>query len=367
MSRSTPLLRVDALSLRFDDVQALSSVTLELEEGEFLCVVGPTNAGKTTLLKTIAGLHRPDSGSIILAGVDVTRDEPRDRRVSLLFQNNALFPDRTGFDNIAFALRARGRDGTAILARVHEVAAALGVTHLLDRLPNTWSGGEQQRVAIGRAIADYSDLLLLDEPLSSLDARLRVALRLQFKLLGRDRARGIVYVTHDHVEAMTLGDRIAVLHQGRVQQIGTPDDIYHRPVNRFVAEFFGSPPMNLLDATIVQDADVPTLAGPGFRVESPQLAPTLARNNPPPALQLGVRAEAVRVAGAYTEATPLAARVSRIERLGTKRVLDLELGPQRLRAVIPPDHEVRSEGEAWIGFTPQPHHLVDRASGRFLR
>lgn len=367
MSRPTPLLHVEALSVHFDGVQALSKVTFELEEGEFLCVVGPTNAGKTTLLKTIAGLHRPVTGSIILAGVDVTRDEPRDRRVSLMFQNNALFPDRTGFDNIAFALQARGRTGAAIVSRVHEVATALGVTHLLDRLPSTYSGGEQQRVAIGRAIAEHSDLLLLDEPLSSLDARLRVALRLQFKQLGRDRTRGIVYVTHDHAEAMTLGDRIAVLHEGRVQQIGTPDDIYHRPVNRFVAGFFGSPPMNLLDAAVVLDSGVPTVAGPGFRLTAPQLAPTLARSNLPAGLQLGIRAENIRVAGASTAATPLAVRVSRIERLGTKRVLDLELGPQRLRAVVPPDDAVGSEGEAWIGFTPQPHDLVDRDSGRFLR
>ncbi|MCW5623590.1 MAG: ABC transporter ATP-binding protein [Burkholderiales bacterium] len=358
------ILRIDGLSVRFGAVAALNDVHLDVADGEFFCIVGPTNAGKTTLLKTVAGLHRPTAGTVWLNDRNVDGREPRDRKVSLLFQNNALFPDRTGFDNIAFALRTRGASATDIEHRVQEVATQLGVTHLLDRLPRTFSGGEQQRVAIGRAIADHSDLLLLDEPLSSLDARLRTALRLQFKHIGRDRARGILYVTHDHVEAMSLADRIAVLHAGRIQQIGTPDEIYHRPVNRFVAEFFGSPPMNILDAGVVEEGGRLRLAGAGFQTDAPLIVPHAAL---PRSLQIGVRGEDIRVATVRSESTPNPARVIHVERLGRKHVLDVEIGTQRVRVVTTRNGAHAAGGTVWIGFTPQPQHFLDRDSGLFLR
>ena len=231
-------------------VAALSGIDLALREGEFFSIVGPSNAGKSTLLKTIAGVERLDRGRIALAGRDLGSLQPRDRKVSLLFQNIALFPDRSGFENIAFPMRVAGLPHDQIEARVRDVAQLLKVDHLLDRLPRTFSGGEQQRVAIGRAISHPADLLMLDEPLTNLDARLRIALRLEFKKLHRDTGRTILYVTHDQVEAMSMSDRIGVLNDGRFEQVGTPDEIYHRPASMFVARFIGSPPMNILDAEL---------------------------------------------------------------------------------------------------------------------
>ena len=361
------VLALDALSKRFEDVQALDEVSCSVADGELFCVVGPTNAGKSTLLKTIAGLHKPDSGSIRISDRDVSGVEPKDRKVSLLFQNIALFPTLTGFDNIAFPLRTAGLDPSAIESRVREVASLLKVDHLLERLPKTFSGGEQQRVAIGRAIAAPSDLLMLDEPLTNLDARIRIALRIEFKKLHRELGQSMVYVTHDQVEAMSLSDRIAVMHKGRLQQIGTPDEIYHEPVNRFVARFVGSPPMNILEAELGSEADQPILRAEGFRLAFPQARMFTELRNSGRRIGLGVRPEALRVAPVEGPETPFAGEVFWVEHLGSKSVLDVRLGESTIKAVVAPDHPVTQEGTAWFGFDPQLKLLLDLESERFLR
>jgi multiple sugar transport system ATP-binding protein len=358
---------VAGLSKRFDAVQALDGVSFEVADGEFFCVVGPTNAGKSTLLKTIAGLHRPEAGAIAIAGRDVRALPPKDRNVSLLFQNIALFPTLSGYDNIAFPLRTAGLGAAEIDARVREVAEVLKVAHILARFPRTFSGGEQQRVAIGRAIARRSDLLMLDEPLSNLDARIRIALRIEFKKLHRELRQAILYVTHDQVEAMSLSDRVAVLDGGRLQQIGAPDDIYHRPASRFVARFIGTPPMNLLDAEIVEEAGTPLLLGDGFRVPVPDLKTLADFARLPRSVAVGVRPEGVRVATAESAETPFGGQVVAVEHLGAKTVLDIRLGAAALKAVVPADHAVAAEGPAWLGFAPRPHHLMARDSGLFFR
>ncbi len=360
-------LAVASLAKRFDGVQALDQVSLSVADGEFFCIVGPTNAGKSTLLKVIAGVHAPDRGTIVLGGRDVTAMPPRARKVSLLFQNIALFPTMTGFQNIAFPLTASGIGGPEVEHRVREVAAMLKVGHILDRHPRTYSGGEQQRVAIGRAIVQPGDLLMLDEPLSNLDARIRIALRIEFKKLHRELRQTILYVTHDQVEALSLSDRVGVLHQGRFQQVGTPDEVYHRPANRFVAEFIGTPPMNFLDAELAEEAGELTLVGDGFRLPVPQARTLAAFSHLPRRIGFGVRPEAVRVAPRETAATPLRGEVLWLERLGGKTVLDVRLGRAMVKAVVPPDHPVRAEGTAWLGLTPQAHHLMDRDGGAFYR
>ncbi len=359
------LLHVVGLSKRFGTLAALDGVDLEVGAGDLFCVVGPTNAGKSTLLKTIAGLHRPDAGTVVLDGRDITRAEPRARGVGLVFQGGALVPDRTGFDNVALPLAAAGLPREQVAARVHELARQLRIDHLLARRPHTFSGGEQKRVAIARALAAPAvRLLLLDEPLTGLDARLRVALRLEIRRLCRTLTRGVVYVTHDHVEAMSLGDRVAVLHAGKVQQIGTPDEVYRRPVNRFVAGFFGAPPMNLLPAELMNDRGL-ALIGDGFRVPAPRLAALAA--SPRGALEVGVPAEDIQVSRARNDSTPIASRVLLIERLGSKQIVDLALGAAVLKAVIPASQPIGEDESVWIGFAPQPYHLIDRASGVFLR
>jgi ABC-type sugar transport system ATPase subunit len=344
---------------------ALADVSLSIGHGEFFCVVGPTNAGKSTLLKTIAGLHRPDRGRIVVGGRDVTALEPRERRLSLLFQNNALFPTHTGFENIAFPLRIAGRPESEIEERVNALAGKLKVSHVLGRRPSTFSGGEQRRVAIGRALAAPSDALLLDEPLTNLDARIRIGLRIEFKALHRDLGQTFVYVTHDHVEAFSLSDRIAVLRDGKVEQVGAPDEIYRRPVNRFVATFVGSPPMNIIPAELVGDGDGLAARGDGFEV--PLALQGLRSPRPDRRIALGIRPEEVRVAAAASAETPFAAEVRWVERLGARHVLDLAVGDEIVRAMVKPDHPVDREGRAFFGFKPGAEHVLDPATDRFIR
>jgi multiple sugar transport system ATP-binding protein len=358
-------LSIQSLTKRFGKVTALADIGFDVAAGEFICVVGPTNAGKSTLLKAIAGLVRPDQGRILAQGRDLAETAPKDRGVSLLFQNIALFPTMTGYENIAFPLTAAGETGPSVEARVQQVAALLKVGHVLNRFPRTFSGGEQQRVAIGRAIVRPTDLLLLDEPLSNLDARIRIALRIEFKKLHRERGQTILYVTHDQIEAMSLSDRIVVLNEGRVQQIGTPQEIYDRPVNRFVARFIGTPPMNILEAELTTEGGAPTLVGAGFRlaIDKPgSLAASLPRK-----IGIGLRAEEIRVAPAESRDTPFPTEIVWAEHLGPKTILDLRLGGGVLKAVVADDHPVKGEGRAWLGFTPKPHHLLNRDTGLFLR
>jgi multiple sugar transport system ATP-binding protein len=242
-----------ALSIRqvrksFGAANILKGIDIDIEPGEFLILVGPSGCGKSTLLSMIAGLDTPTSGSIHIGERDVTHEAPKDRDIAMVFQSYALYPNMTVAQNISFALEMRKVPRAERAAVVQRVAKTLQIEHLLDRKPGALSGGQRQRVAMGRALARNPKLFLFDEPLSNLDAKLRVEMRAEIKLLHQRTRTTTVYVTHDQVEAMTLGDRIAVMRDGVVQQFGTPDDIYTRPATRFVAEFIGSPAMNMLDA-----------------------------------------------------------------------------------------------------------------------
>lgn len=347
-------------------VQALDDVSISIEGGEFFSIVGPTNAGKSTLLKTIAGIETPEKGHIFLAGRDITRLEPRDRRLSLLFQNIALFPTRSGFDNIAFPLLVAKVPHDRIAERVLAVARTLKVDHLLDRLPKTFSGGEQQRVAIGRAIVQEADLLMLDEPLTNLDARIRIALRLEFQKLHRETGRTILYVTHDQVEAMSMSDRIGVLNAGRFEQIGTPDDIYHRPASAFVASFIGTPPMNILDCGLVESRGRLTAKGDGFAAAI-EMRPGLFPRSLPARAAIGVRPEAITAAAAASELAPHGGEVVWVERFGAYQVLDMRLGGKLIKIRTPAGHPVSREGPVFCGFSVKADHILDRDSGQFLR
>lgn len=361
------ILSVESVSKAFDEVQALEDVTFHVGEGEFFCIVGPTNAGKSTLLKTIAGLCRPDSGNVRIKGRLVDTLQPKDRRVSLQFQNMALFPMLTGFENIAFPLRAAGLPEAEIKVRVGEVADLLKIGHVLHRHPRTFSGGEQQRVAIGRAIAHRSDLLMLDEPLTNLDARIRIDVRIEFKSLHHEMGQTIIYVTHDQVEALSLSERVGVLHEGGFQQIGTPGEIYHRPTNRFVAQFLGAPPMNILRAGLRDENGALHLVVGGVGIPFSDVRSLDVYPRLPNRLGIGVRPESIQVAPESSGETPLSGEVFWVEKLGSKSVLDVQLGEETIKAVVPSDHPVHGEGTAWFGFTPLPHHLLDLETEKFLR
>lgn len=357
-------LSVNGLSKRFDDIKAIHEVSFDIDEGEFFCVVGPTNAGKSTLLKTIAGLYRPEGGSICIKGRDVTHLQPRDRNLSLLFQNIALFPTLTGYENIAFPLQSIGISTAQIKKRVTEIAELLRVSHLLDRLPQTYSGGEQQRVAIGRALSRPGDLLLLDEPLTNLDARIRISLRIEFKNIHRELGQSLIYVTHDQVEAMSLSDRIAVMHNGRFQQIGTPEEIYHRPSNEFVARFIGQPPMNIIDVETQIEGNNAYFVSDGMRLS---LAPQIRIDNLPNSVACGVRPELIRVANFESSKTPMLGRVEWIEQLGHKSHVDIQVGKSFIHATVPATQSLITDEKVWIGFDIKPHLLLDRQSHEFLR
>jgi multiple sugar transport system ATP-binding protein len=355
-------LSLAGLSKHFGTIRALSGVELSVCKGEFLCLVGPTNAGKSTLLKTIAGLHRPDSGSVVINGREVTELEPGQRNVSLLFQTVALFPNKSGFDNIAFPLRQAGIAEERVKLRVREVSELLRINQVLERLPRTYSGGERQRVAIGRAIAHPSDLLLLDEPLSNLDARMRLELRIEFRRLHKKLGQTVVYVTHDQVEALSLADRVAVLHQGCLQQVDRPERLYDRPVNRFVAEFIGSPPMNLIPARLRALDGEMKLVGNGFVLDAPIGIPSADDEKE---ICIGVRPEAVRLDIHPTEDTPLPVQVRWIEHHGSRSIVHADLGGTIVKATISPERVVSIDGLAWLGFTPKLEALLDLESDSF--
>lgn len=230
------------------DIQILKGIDLEIDQGEFLILVGPSGCGKSTLLNMIAGLDTPTSGTIHIGERDVTHALPKDRDIAMVFQSYALYPNMNVAENIAFGLEMRKVPKAERDKAVARVAKMLQIEHLLERKPGALSGGQRQRVAMGRALARDPQLFLFDEPLSNLDAKLRVEMRAEIKQLHQRTRTTTVYVTHDQVEAMTLGDRIAVMQGGVVQQFGTPDDIYSRPATRFVAEFIGSPAMNMIEA-----------------------------------------------------------------------------------------------------------------------
>jgi multiple sugar transport system ATP-binding protein len=249
-------LKIIGLHKYYGAFHAVKGIDLEVPSGEFTVLVGPSGCGKSTLLRTIAGLEEASEGVIEIGNKDVTWARPRDRDIAMVFQNYALYPYMNVFDNIAFGLRARKFATVEINKRVNRAADMLGIGALLQRLPRELSGGQRQRVAIGRAIVRDARLFLFDEPLSNLDAQLRDDMRVEIKRLHQELKRTMIYVTHDQIEAMTLADRIVLLRDGRIEQLGAPLDLFERPANLFVAGFLGSPKMNFLPATLTANAAV---------------------------------------------------------------------------------------------------------------
>jgi sn-glycerol 3-phosphate transport system ATP-binding protein len=292
------------VSRRFGDVQALRGLDLTVGDGEFLILVGPSGCGKSTALRLLAGLDKPTSGEILIGGQSVTRLGPGERDIAMVFQNYALYPHMSVFQNLAYGLRQRRTPRAEVDRRVRETAALLDIDELLDRKPGQLSGGQRQRVAMGRALVRRPQAFLLDEPLSNLDAKLRTQVRGDLKRLHRELPVTSIYVTHDQVEAMTLGDRICVMSRGEVQQIGSTDDIYNRPANTFVAGFMGSPPMNLVLGEV---------RGGRARVGGAELADAPAADRP---VTVGFRPEDLHVVGP-SDAGAVPARIDFCEPLGS--------------------------------------------------
>jgi ABC-type sugar transport system ATPase subunit len=296
---------IEAVDKHYGSYHALKRVDFTVPDGEFVVLVGPSGCGKSTLLRSIAGLEDVSSGAIRIGGRDVTDLEPRDRDIAMVFQSYALYPHMTVFDNMAFSLDLRRTPKADIEPRVREAARILGIEGLLDRKPRALSGGQRQRVAMGRAIVRHPQVFLFDEPLSNLDAKLRVQMRAEIRALHDRLGATSVYVTHDQVEAMTMADRIIVLDEGRIVQAGSPLELYERPVNRFVAEFIGSPAINML-AGEAADGQLRVAGGPGsFALPGPVR---------PGRVLAGIRPEDFRPA----EGGPVVGQVTLVEHLGAE-------------------------------------------------
>ena len=279
------------VSKLYNDVVAVKNVNLTIEDKEFVVLVGPSGCGKTTTLRMIAGLEEVSEGQIFIADRVINDVPPKDRNIAMVFQSYALYPHMKVYDNMAFGLKLRGMKKKEIDARVHEAGEILGLSNLLDRLPKQLSGGQRQRVALGRAIVRNPQVFLMDEPLSNLDAKLRVQMRAQLQRIHSQLAATIVYVTHDQIEAMTLGGRVAVILNGELQQVDAPMAVYGKPANRFVAGFIGSPPMNFFKGTVRKKAGAYAFECEGFKFDVPADVDYLLENYVGKEVTFGIRPE----------------------------------------------------------------------------
>src|SRR5580658_3960244 len=285
------------LNKKYDEVHAVIDVNLDIRDQEFVVLVGPSGCGKTTTLRMVAGLESITGGQITIDEKVVNELPPMDRDIAMVFQNYALYPHMSVYDNMAFGLKMRRFDKSEIAKRVQDAADILGIGQLLKRKPRQLSGGQRQRVALGRAIVRHPQVFLFDEPLSNLDAKLRVQMRVELKKLHERLGTTAIYVTHDQVEAMTLGDRVVVMRDGRVQQVGDPMELYNEPANRFVAGFIGSPAMNFVEVRITGESGAVWAEAEGMRLKVPApLQASLAAYAGKPAT-LGIRPEDLHIAG----------------------------------------------------------------------
>jgi multiple sugar transport system ATP-binding protein len=351
---------------RYGDFTAVKGLNLEIRDGEFLVLLGPSGCGKTTTLRCISGLEIPNAGSIFIDGEDATRKRASQRDIAFVFQLYALYPHKSVFQNLAFPLRAQGMRPRAVRGEIERVAKMLGIEHLLALKPRALSGGDMQRVALGRALVRRPKVFLLDEPIGTLDASFREEMRAELKKLHVDVGATTVYVTHDQIEAMSMGDRIAVMCDGELQQVGTPHEVYFYPRNLFVAKFIGSPGMNFLSCrsqvrgpggtTLRLDTD-------GSLLTVPPVSRALAGDAVPEGkeLVLGVRPEDITV-GVVRTANSIPTTVFVVEQMGSKNIVDLRYGEEILRAKVSPSTRLSPNDTVFASFDMARIRLFDKAT-----
>jgi len=349
-----------ALNKKYDEVHAVKDVNLHIRDKEFMVLVGPSGCGKSTTLRMVAGLEEISSGEIHIGDRLVNDLPPKDRDIAMVFQNYALYPHMSVYDNMAFGLKMRKFPKADIEKRVKDAAEILGIQELLKRKPRQLSGGQRQRVAVGRAIVRHPQVFLFDEPLSNLDAKLRVQMRVELKKLHSRLETTAIYVTHDQVEAMTLGDRVVVMKDGWIQQVGEPMELYGRPANKFVAGFIGSPAMNFIDVGINEVNGAIVAEAPGLRLSvSPAKAATLRPYKGQP-VALGVRPEDVHVAGAADPAHySFDAAVEVVEPLGSEILLDVRIGRGTIVARVEPNVRVKVHETVKLAVNADRLHFFD--------
>lgn len=357
-------LSIRNLTKTFGKVTAVRELTLELADREFLVLLGPSGAGKTTTLRCVAGLEKPDTGEILFDDQSMNGISPAERDVAFVFQTYALYPRKTVYENIASPLVARKASKTEIDERVRAVTRTLHIEKLLERKPHQLSGGEQQRVALCRAMVRQPRAFLMDEPLTNLDFKLRVEMRAELSHLHDALETTFFYVTNDQVEALSMADRIAVLHQGALQQVGTPEEVYDHPVNRLVASFIGSPTMNFLDGDFMGGADA-RVQGEGWALPLSSVLRSKLENGAGPRVIVGIRPEDMRIQPESSNgAWP--AEVHVVEPLGDRNIFDLRVGKQILRLKAPATLLREPGAQVWVDVNADRIHLFDPRTDRAL-
>ncbi len=364
--------RLSNLRKRFDNTTVVDGIDLTARDKEFLVLVGPSGCGKTTTLRIVAGLEDMDEGDIYIGDRLVNDVAPKDRDIAMVFQNYALYPHMNVYNNMAFGLKFRKLAKTEIDRRVRKAADILGIEDLLHKKPRQLSGGQRQRVAMGRAIVRQPQVFLFDEPLSNLDAKLRVQMRSELSKLHETLETTIIYVTHDQIEAMTLADRIVVMKDGRIMQIGTPLDVYENPQNIFVAGFIGSPPMNFMDAMLLDDGGRLWVDGGDFRLPVPKALAHLPGDRRDRPVVLGVRPDdindpefAVQAGGeGFAE---LDAVVEVIEPIGSEVILIASAGRHQFAAKVHSQTKARLHESIKLSIDMNNMHLFDKETGRKIK
>lgn len=352
---------------RFREVVAVNNLSLEIKDKEFLVLLGPSGCGKTTTLRCIAGLETIDEGEIYIENKLVNDLSPRDRNIAMVFQSYALYPHMSVYDNIAFPLKMRKVPKDEIDRRVKNTAELLKISHLLNRFPKQLSGGEAQRVALGRAIVRQPMVFLMDEPLSNLDAKLRIYMRAEIKKLQRELGVTTIYVTHDQAEAMTMGDKVAVMHQGKLLQLDTPKEIYNSPKDIFVAGFIGSPPMNFLECTYVEKNGLSILDAGVFTLSvHKDLAEIIKRKASTSELILGIRPEDVLIYKQQAPPESVEAIVYVVEPLGSETIVDLQVGDNLIKANVRADQKYDPDEKVWITWDKNRMHIFDKKTAKAI-
>jgi len=351
---------------RFGKTTAVNNLNLEVKDGEFVVLLGPSGCGKTTILRCIAGLETPDEQEIWIGDTLVNDLSPRERNVAMVFQTYALYPHMTVYDNLAFPLKMKKVPRQEIDAKVRKVAQLLDIKELLDRKPTQLSGGQQQRVALGAAMVREPKVFLMDEPLSNIDAKLRVYMRAEIKKLQKDLGVTTIYVTHDQIEAMTMADRVALIDEGTLQQYGSPSDIYDHPANTFVATFVGSLPMNLLECSLIEMKGSLSLKFGDFVYKlNEKTAGIIKGNAGERELVFGIRPEDLKLHSNQVEGS-YEGKVSIVEPLGHESVAYVKVGPDILKIFVQKTMSVKAGDKVWISFNEDKIHIFDKKSGKIL-
>lgn len=358
-------IRVEHAVKRFGKFVAIDDVSITVQDKEFVVLLGPSGCGKTTLLRAIAGLGLVDEGSVLIGGRDVTFHQPKDRNVSMVFQNYAIFPHMTVFDNIAFGLKMRKMPKQILRERVETAAKLLHIENMLERYPGTMSGGQRQRIAVARAIAYEADALLMDEPLSNLDALLRLEMRAELKALLNRLGATTIYVTHDQIEALSMGDRIAVMRNGRIVQIDSPTRIYDLPNHQFVGSFIGNPPMNFLNGAVQRHDGAMRVKVGEMLITPPDYMDAALRPYEGKDIFIGIRAENMEVLSQPAEGA-LPVEVEVVEPLGAQNLLTIYIDGHAIKVSTHPDFKVSVGARLWLRFPENKIRWIDRDTGRAI-